>query len=229
VDPVAAPDTATDVNTSALPTVSAPPGADATPTQRVPATGPSALAAGAQLPPAGGPAAAPYAAPPAESYTAPPAEPYAAPPAEELGIPPSLAPMLSGQDEPYAHRTEPLGGGTYGTRPAAGPGPGQGPGSGQGSPNAAILIAVALVTLLAVVPGVLLLYSALFDGDMVSASGAVSGTLMLIGLPLLATGLYPLIGGSATAPDGVRGLLRPPYAYLVVGMVLLLAAGLAAG
>ncbi|MGH3738135.1 MAG: hypothetical protein ACRDT6_21365, partial [Micromonosporaceae bacterium] len=42
VDPVAAPDTATDVNTSALPTVSAPPGADATPTQRVPATGPSA-------------------------------------------------------------------------------------------------------------------------------------------------------------------------------------------
>jgi hypothetical protein len=131
-------------------------------------------------------------------------------------------------DNEYGHRTEPINrpgyapGGPAPQRPAPSrPAP-------QGSSNPAVLAAVVLGTLLAVVPSVWVVYDAVFGGDRVSASGAVAGTLMLVGLPTLAAGLHPLISGGAAAPDGARAVLRAPLAYLLVGLVLLLAAGLAA-
>ncbi|MGH3713519.1 MAG: hypothetical protein ACRDT4_08690 [Micromonosporaceae bacterium] len=144
---------------------------------------------------------------------------------EEPGIPPSLAPMLSDQDQPYRNQTEPIAtGGTYG---APQPGPVAPRPAAAGAGNPAVLVAVVLGTLLAAVPAVLLLYSALFDSASISASGTVAGTLMLIGLPMFGVGLYPLISGAAS-PDGPRGWARTPLAYLLIGLVLLVAAGLAA-
>ena len=135
---------------------------------------------------------------------------------EEPGIPPSVAAMLGSEDQ-------------YRTRQATYQ---RGAPVGAGQPTAASgarQIAVVLVTLLAAVPSVLLLYHSLFVGEGVSVSGAIGGTLMLIGLPMLAVGLSPVISGRSSAPSAWSALLRPPWVYLIVGLVLLLAAGLAAG
>lgn len=155
------------------------------------------------------------------------------------GIPPSLAPMLSHDDQPVARHTDPASARTYQASPQTGYGPpaaasgggvtrtGSGTG-GQGTPNPAVRVAVVLLTLLAAVPAVLVLYQALFQAEVISTSGAIAGTLMLIGLPMSAAGLLPVIGGDPAAAQGQDALLRPPLLYLTVGTVLLLAAGAAA-
>ncbi len=62
-----------------------------------------------------------------------------------------------------------------------------------------------------------------------SPSAALAAALALAGLPLTAWGLYPLLGmGPQSGPDHPGALLRPPYTYLLTGLALLLAAGLAA-
>jgi hypothetical protein len=156
------------------------------------------------------------------------AQPVVGQSAGTAGIPPSLSPMLSHEDPRY---TEPMPARGYrAAQPAGTTGAVRraGEAGGGASPNPAIRVAVVLVTLLAAVPSVLLLYQALFQTDVISAPGVIGGTLMLIGLPMFAAGVLPVMGGAAPADD-TRALLRPPLVYLMAGAVLLLAAGAAAG
>ncbi len=89
---------------------------------------------------------------------------------------------------------------------------------------------LALVAILFEVPVAIVLVRSLV-GTTMSVSGVVASLFLLPGLPLFATGLYQLFSGQiAVRPgEGVAALLRRPAALLLVGLVLLLAAGLAAG
>jgi hypothetical protein len=93
----------------------------------------------------------------------------------------------------------------------------------------------AVGVVLAVVAGVLGLPALLLLVDSVTAegipaSGVVSGTLLLLGLPMFAAGAYGMVTGVGGAVErrGARVLLRPPLSYLAVGLVLFLGAALAA-
>lgn len=89
---------------------------------------------------------------------------------------------------------------------------------------AALIIVVAalaeLVALRVFVAGVF--------GTTGGVPGTVAGLFLLTGLPLSAVGLYGLATGAATAGRGAQPWLRTPLAYLLVGLVLLIGAGLAA-
>jgi hypothetical protein len=67
-------------------------------------------------------------------------------------------------------------------------------------------------------------------GDDLSASAAISGIFLMIGLPLFGRGLFALQAGAGRVLDQRtgHGWLHPPVAYLIVGLALFLAAGLAA-
>lgn len=66
-------------------------------------------------------------------------------------------------------------------------------------------------------------------GKTFSISGVIASCLALAAVPLVVVGLYGLMTGAAFAADqlGFRTWARPPLAYLVVGLVLLVASGLA--
>ena len=83
-------------------------------------------------------------------------------------------------------------------------------------------VVIAIVTVLLLVPVVMLLVQVTFVDDP-AVRGIVPAVLLTLGLPLTGTGLYALAAGG---PAGREGWLRPPIAYLPVGLVLLLAAGL---
>jgi hypothetical protein len=89
-------------------------------------------------------------------------------------------------------------------------------------PVSAVLVAV--VTAVVMVPAIMLLVQATFDDEPL-ARGVVPGVLLTLGLPLTGLGLFALAGGGVVGRDA---WLRPPVAYLPVGLVILLAAGLAA-
>ena len=89
-------------------------------------------------------------------------------------------------------------------------------------PVSAVLFAVVTGVLL--IPAVLLLVRATFVDDPV-ARGVVPAVLLTFGLPLTGAGLYFLAASGRAA--GRDAWLRPPLAYLPIGLVLLLAAGLA--
>jgi hypothetical protein len=95
-------------------------------------------------------------------------------------------------------------------------------------PTVAIPLAVA--TVLLALPAVRLLLSSAF-GSTLSAAGVISAIFTLIGLPMVAAGLYGLLTGALRVPQapGVAAWLRTPMAYLPIGLVLFIAAGLAAG
>ena len=92
----------------------------------------------------------------------------------------------------------------------------------SGRPVSAVVLAVVTGVLL--IPALLLLVQATFVDDPV-ARGVVPAVLLTLGLSLTGAGLYFLAANGRAA--GRDDWLRPPLAYLPVGLVLLLAAGLA--
>gem|GEM_PF-6940679 len=86
----------------------------------------------------------------------------------------------------------------------------------------------ALATLLDI-PVVVVLVRSLAS-DSVVVSGVLASLLLLPGLPMLAAGAYQLFAGRITVRpgDGLTALLRRPFGYLLIGIVLVVAAGLAA-
>jgi hypothetical protein len=89
-------------------------------------------------------------------------------------------------------------------------------------------VLLAALTVIFELPALRLLASAAAHSP-VPAGGVVAGTLLVLGLPTLAIGLYSLSTGAVSLSEPGRVWLRPPTAYLAVGLVLLVAAGLAAG
>jgi hypothetical protein len=85
-------------------------------------------------------------------------------------------------------------------------------------------VVLAALTLLLLLPTLMLLVEATFGAGDPSARAVVPAVLLTMGLPLTGYGLYALAAGG---PVGREVWLRPPLAYLPVGLVLLLAAGLA--
>jgi hypothetical protein len=88
-------------------------------------------------------------------------------------------------------------------------------------PVAAFLVAIATIVLM--IPAIMLLVEVSFNGAPV-AGGIVPAVLLTLGLPLSGAGLYALAAGG---PTGREAWLRTPFVYLPVGLVVLLAAGLA--
>jgi hypothetical protein len=105
--------------------------------------------------------------------------------------------------------------------PRFGPGPAEAVYRGR-RPISAVVIAT--VATLLMVPVVLLLIQVTFVDDP-AVRGVVPAVLLTLGLPLAGVGLYRLAVAGSSA--GRETWLRPPVAYLPIGLLLLLAAGLA--
>ena len=88
-------------------------------------------------------------------------------------------------------------------------------------PVSAVL--VGIVTLVLMIPVIMLLVQAMFNDDPLVA-GVVPAVLLTLGLPLTGLGLFSL---ASTTPSAREAWMRPPVVYLPVGLVLILAAGLA--
>jgi hypothetical protein len=94
-------------------------------------------------------------------------------------------------------------------------------------PAAALIIAIA-----AGVIGVLMVRALAISafGDPFRIAGVIASSLALAALPLVGLGLYGLVTGAAHGIEehGLRVWGKPPLAYLPVGLVLLIAAAIAA-
>lgn len=95
-------------------------------------------------------------------------------------------------------------------------------------PGVAALLALGGVVAELILIKVLL--ANLFDSTSAAISGTIGALFAIAGVPMVIIGLYGLATGAATAsgPQTGRAWLRTPLAYLPVGLILIIAAGLAA-
>jgi hypothetical protein len=128
-------------------------------------------------------------------------------------------------DEPLPRRDDPVPRRQSLVAPAS-PGPATGM---YRSKRPAVAALFGLAAAILEIPALLLLREGVF-GSVMSASGVVGGACLVAALPLLAVGLHGVATGAvrAAGPNSGQAWLRPPVAYVTVGLVLLLAAGLAA-
>ncbi|BCB87622.1 hypothetical protein [Phytohabitans suffuscus] len=179
------------------------------------------------------PAPAAYDVPPS-AYEVPPAvtQPVAPPPPpgyksfeEPTGVVPPVTPRVDAEPiETQRFHTEAIDRAAL-RRPVAPPADGV---YRTKRPAAGIVFAVLAAAF--EIPALRLLADASFGGPVV-ASGVVVGMFLVAGLPLVALGLYALVTGANRVPGdggGAQAWLRTPTAYLPVGLVLLVAAALAA-
>lgn len=89
-----------------------------------------------------------------------------------------------------------------------------------------VAVILALLAVVFEVPALRMLLDAAFGGPVV-VPGVVAGSFLTLGIPLFAMGLYGLSAGGGVLSESARFWLRPPTAYLTVGLVLFVAAALA--
>jgi hypothetical protein len=111
-----------------------------------------------------------------------------------------------------------------------GPSTGRDAGVYPGHGRAQLAWGLAALAILFEIPVVVVLIRSLV-GPVLSVSGVVAGLFLVPGVPLFAAGLYGLFAGRVMIRpgEGLAAVARRPLALLVVGGLLLIAAGLAAG
>jgi hypothetical protein len=89
-----------------------------------------------------------------------------------------------------------------------------------------VLATLIALTVLFEIPALRLLASATL-ADSVPANGVVSGTFLVLGIPVFAYGLYGMLGGGPVSANPATWL-RQPLIYVPLGVLLFLFAALAA-
>ncbi|MDR7273339.1 hypothetical protein [Catenuloplanes atrovinosus] len=163
---------------------------------------------------------------PAPAAVHPPAAPAFIPPAGEppYGVP-AEPPYGVPAEPPFGPPVEPP------FSPAAGGHPGQEPAFGPGGERVyttrrpILAVPIGLVAVLLEIPALRLLLDG-FTGGTAAAGNLVSGLALALSLPLTGFGLYALLTTGRAADH--RTWWRPPLAYLPLGLILLIAAAVAA-